>query len=68
MQLWRWVFDSSLSNSAEVAQAIDGKAEKKIAKKPKGRLKSADTVIECELNGCLGNSRPGVARSGNQSN
>jgi len=64
MQLWRWVFDSSLSNRAEVAQVIDGKAEKKIAKKPKGRLKSADTVIECELNGCLGKAGPRVASSG----
>ena len=31
MQLWRWVFDSSLSNSAEVAQVIDGKAELDLA-------------------------------------
>lgn len=64
MQLWRWLFDSALPGAAEVAQVVDGKAEKKIAKKPKGRSEGADTVIECELNGCLGKAGPRVASSG----
>lgn len=64
MQLWRWLFDGALQNGARVAQVVGGKAEKKIAKKAKGRPEGADTVIECELNGCLGKAGPRVASSG----
>lgn len=31
---------------------------------PKAHRNGADKLIECELNGCLGTSRPGVASSG----